>query len=98
MLKLFAPVLIFGLVGTAQAQDSAHWKSVGSWEVYVDKSLNFGCFLIAAYTRGTVVRIGLDQKNLNGYVMIGNEAWRSLQVGKQYELRLQFDSEGPWRG
>ena len=54
--------------------------------------------MLASYTRGTVVRIGIDQQNLNGYIVIGNEAWRSLEAGKQYGLSLQFDNDAPWRG
>jgi hypothetical protein len=30
--------------------------------------------------------------------MVGNEAWRSLQVGNQYDLAIRFDSASPWRG
>ena len=30
--------------------------------------------------------------------MVGNEVWRSLQVGNQYDLALRFDNTSPWRG
>src|SRR5688572_1550338 len=30
--------------------------------------------------------------------MFGNEVWRSLQVGNQYDLALRFDNTSPWRG
>jgi len=82
----------------SHAQDSPLWKNVGNWTIRVDKTLNYGCFMLASYTRGTVVRIGIDQQNLNGYIVIGNEAWRSLEAGKQYGLSLQFDNDTPWRG
>jgi hypothetical protein len=82
----------------ALAQDTVLWRTLGQWQIRVDASLGFGCFLVGSYTRGTVLRIGIDQQNGNGYVMVGNEAWRSLQVGNQYDLALRFDSAPPWRG
>src|SRR5262249_30975791 len=42
--------------------------------------------------------IGVNNKNKNAYLMLGNPAWRSLEVGKEYSLVLQFDDEGPWEG
>jgi hypothetical protein len=85
-------------VSSAFAQDTVLWRSVGQWQIRVDASLGFGCFLVGSYTRGTVLRIGIDQQNGNGYVMVGNETWRSLQVGNQYDLALRFDNAAPWRG
>jgi hypothetical protein len=85
-------------ISNAVAQDTVLWRSVGQWQIRVDASLGFGCFLVGSYTRGTVLRIGIDQQNGNGYVMVGNEAWRSLQVGNQYDLALRFDNDAPWRG
>jgi hypothetical protein len=82
----------------ALAQETLLWRTVGQWQIRVDKSLGYGCFLVGSYTRGTVLRIGIDQQNGNGYVMVGNEAWRSLQVGNRYDLALRFDSASPWRG
>lgn len=82
----------------ALAQDTILWRAVGQWQIRVDKSLGYGCFLIGSYTRGTVLRIGIDQQNGNGYVLVGNEGWRSLQVGNRYDLALRFDNTAPWRG
>jgi hypothetical protein len=95
-------LLAYGLscasVTGALAQDTILWRAVGQWQIRVDKSLGYGCFLIGSYTRGTVLRIGIDQQSGNGYVLVGNEAWRSLQVGNQYDLALRFDNTAPWRG
>ena len=79
-------------IAPALAQDTPLWRTVGQWQIRVDASLGYGCFLVGSYTRGTVLRIGIDQQNGNGYVMVGNEAWRSLQVGNQYDLALRFDN------
>jgi hypothetical protein len=88
---------LFAISG-ALAQDTILWRSVGQWQIRVDKSLGYGCFLLGSYTRGTVLRIGIDQQNGNGYIMVGNEGWRSLQVGNQYDLALRFDNSPSWRG
>ena len=90
-LSCFAPSAAF-------AQDTPLWRTVGAWQIRVDASLGFGCFLLGSYTRGTVLRIGIDQQNGNGYVMVGDESWRSLQVGNQYDLSMRFDNSSPWRG
>ena len=90
-LSCFAPSAAF-------AQDTPLWRTVGAWQIRVDASLGFGCFLLGSYTRGTVLRIGINQQNGNGYVMVGDESWRSLQVGNQYDLSIRFDNNSPWRG
>ena len=97
-LLLLACGLNCSAISGALAQDTTLWRTVGQWQIRVDASLGYGCFLVGSYTRGTVLRIGIDQQNGNGYVMVGNEAWRSLQVGSQYDLALRFDNAAPWRG
>ena len=97
-LLLLACVLNCFAISPALAQDTLLWRTVGQWQIRVDKSLGYGCFLVGSYTQGTILRIGIDQQNGNGYVMVGNEAWRSLQVGNQYDLALRFDNASPWRG
>jgi hypothetical protein len=95
---LLAIALTSVAVPRAQAQDTMLWRSVGQWQIRIDKSVDYGCFMLGSYTQGTLLRIGFDQQNRNGYILVGNEAWRSLQVGGRYELILRFDSAAPWRG
>jgi hypothetical protein len=95
---LLACGLTCAAISSASAQDTILWRSVGQWQIRVDKSLGYGCFLLGSYTRGTVLRIGIDQQSGKGYLMVGNETWRSLQVGNQYDLALRFDRAAPWRG
>jgi hypothetical protein len=97
-LFLLACVLNCFAIAPARAQDTLLWRTVGQWQIRVDKSLGYGCFLVGSYTQGTILRIGIDQQSGNGYVMVGNEVWRSLQVGNQYDLALRFDNTSPWRG
>lgn len=97
-LVLLACALNCFAIAPACAQDTLLWRTVGQWQIRVDKSLGYGCFLVGSYTQGTILRIGIDQQSGNGYVMVGNGAWRSLEVGNQYDLALRFDNASPWRG
>jgi hypothetical protein len=92
-------ILILFLTGnTLWAEASIRWAKVGEWDVRVDKTLDYGCFMITGYSRGTILRIGMNNKQKNGYLLLANDAWRSVEVGKEYKLRLQFDDENPWVG
>jgi hypothetical protein len=100
-LKLVAASLcILGLMlAPAKAgEDSMHWADSGDWEIMVDNSLGNCCFMIGSWTRGDVLRVGIDNSHKNGYVMIGNSAWRSVESGKEYDLTLKFDGDAPWSG
>jgi hypothetical protein len=97
-LLLLAGALGGAVISAAHAQETVLWRNVGEWQVRVDRSVDYGCFIIGSYTRGTVIRIGIDQQNRNGYVLVGNDGWRSLVAGNQYDLTLRFDNDAPWRG
>jgi hypothetical protein len=51
---------------------------------------------LASWTQGDIVRIGIANERRNGYLVIGNQKWRSLEEGKNYKLKFQFDAETPW--
>jgi hypothetical protein len=51
-----------------------------------------------AYDTGTVLRIGFDKLMNKGYILFANQAWSSLEPGKQYDLRLVFGHAKPWDG
>src|SRR4029079_1880058 len=95
----FAGALVCCLAAPAAlAQDTVLWANVGQWQIRIDKSVNYGCFMLGSYTQGTLLRIGFDQNNRNGYLLVGNDAWRSLRVGNRYDIVLRFDRAAPWRG
>jgi hypothetical protein len=97
----FSALLIWLLaIGSdaAMAVDTIDWKVVGSWDIRVDPSVNFGCFMLASYTRGDVFRFGFDRQSAHGYIIVGNANWHSISAGSQYPISLQFDSETPWTG
>jgi hypothetical protein len=101
--KLIAACLcIFGLMlAPAKAgEKSTPWAKSGEWDIMVDDSMGNGCFMLASWTRGEILRVGFDNSNNNkkGYVMIANTAWRSVEIGKEYDLTFKFDGDDPWSG
>lgn len=89
--------LVFGGTPALSDDEAPEWGTVGIWSVRVDPSLDNGCFLFAAYEGGTALRLGIDPtRRYNGYLMVGNEQWTSLEVGKDYKLTIRFDDEDAW--
>jgi hypothetical protein len=91
-MKAIAAALLITGIGPAFATDTTGWATVGNWAVMIDSTLGNGCFMVTSYTLGTSVRVGINNMNKNGYVLIGNTAWRSLEIGKEYKLTFQFSS------
>lgn len=84
-------------VNASLADQASLWKNVGGWEIRVDNTLGYGCFALAIYDGGTALRIGIDpSSDYNGYILLGNPKWKSLEPGKDYDLKIQFDKETPW--
>ncbi len=100
MTKTLAPLCMAAVLAlpgpAAMAQDAIFWKSVGQWEVSIDPTIGNGCYALASWTGGTVVRIGLNPQADNFYLLIGNDAWSSLEAEKGYELTIRFDRRAPW--
>jgi hypothetical protein len=90
-------VLLAFLAVSAGAETMPLWKRVGQWQVRVDTSVGYGCFILAEFEKGSVFRIGWSETDKTAYLMLANTAWASLEVGKEYELRLQFDNAPAWR-
>lgn len=83
----------------ANPQETALWKQLEHWSVWVDRSLNDNCFLATVFLDGTVVRLGFmppDENNSTIYFGVGNSNWASLEEGKDYILQVQFDFNPPW--
>lgn len=92
-------IMLLTLAGPALAQsDAPLWKEVGDWQIRVDTSLGHGCFAVSRYESGTTFRIGFDMEARKAYLIVGNDAWKSLENGKEYSLIFRFDNETPWKG
>ena len=83
---------------SAQDTSTAKWGQVGGWSIRVDRSVGNGCFASQLYEDGTSLRVGFDKSKQTIYFMIGNAAWRSLEVGKVYRMRFVFDGEKSYNG
>ena len=98
---LTAALLLIGSAATGTAEDiTPLWQNVGNWQVRVDTSLGHGCFMLAGYDNGAFLRVGFDNIHNVGYLMIGSEKWRSLEVGKNYTVSFQYNGLQPveWTG
>ncbi len=80
----------------AAAQDTTFWKKVGDWEISIDPTIQNGCYAVATWNGGTVLRIGLNPEEDNFYFLIGNDAWDSLQPNEPYDIEIQFDNRAAW--
>ena len=88
-------ILATSLQANAQDDLSPLWQEVGRWEVRVDDTLNNGCYAVLIEST-KVFRFGLNNTTGNFYVILGDVNWKSIEVGKKYDMTLEFDSEGPW--
>lgn len=93
---LLGAALALGFSLPATAQETDLWKNVGNWEISIDKTIGNGCYALASWVGGTVLRIGLNPQKNNFYTLIGNDAWTSLEDGKTYDIAIQFDSRPRW--
>lgn len=82
----------------SQSKEVIKWKKVGPWEIRVDRTLNYGCFLQAAYQGGTDLRFGFSHLASQAFILIADPDWASLEDGKDYPLEIQFDKKPLWSG
>lgn len=82
----------------AQAQPTRQWGQVGSWLISVDPSLANSCYALHDYDDGTVMRFGSDKSSADQrwYILFGNDRWRSIEDGGEYNVTLKFDREPEW--
>lgn len=83
----------------AEEKETALWKNVGTWSVYIDRTVQYQCFIATIYEDYTIFRVGFQQPGSDStmYVALGNLDWTSIEEGKDYELILQIDNETGWR-
>ncbi len=79
----------------AAAQDNV-WGSFGDWDISIDPTIDNGCYALASWNGGTVLRIGRNPQLNNFYFLIGNPAWSTLQPEQSYDLAIQFGNRPIW--
>lgn len=77
----------------AHAQEFEPWGSSDYWDVMIDPSLGDGCLIQSAFSDGSVVRIGFDRVEGNGYVTAFNMAWGDIVEGEWYPVLFSLDGE-----
>jgi hypothetical protein len=80
----------------AFAQTAAWKEDVKGWFIGVDRSVNDGCFMQSPFEGGGVMRVGFDPSQDVIFVLIGDDDWRSLEIGKLYPIEFQFGQRSPW--
>ena len=82
--------------GRAASEDAPIWKEVDGWSLRVDTTIGYGCFLMAEFEKGTILRFGFLPEAKTMYVMLADNDWKSLEVGKEYALQLKMGREDAW--
>ena len=72
------------------------WKKVGAWDIRVDNSIENSCFAYVSWEPNIFLRIGFDMRERDFYFYLGSDDWKSLEYGKEYELKIEFGSKTPW--
>jgi hypothetical protein len=97
MLKTITLAGVLALACTASQAEVTLWKRVSGWDVSFYPGLP-GCLASVQYNRGTSFFIGFIRRDrdllLN--VTLMDEAWRSIEAGKEYEVKIYFGDESPW--
>jgi hypothetical protein len=100
MSKIFAAAIAMALMTSAAvaSDDSVPWGNgeVAGWNIAVDTSLGGGCFIYAVFDGNTLVRIGFDPSSSDYYLILGDDEWKSIESGKEYDLTLRLGSRAPW--
>lgn len=92
-----AACLSFALAASASAE-TAKWGQVGGWDIRVDQTIGNGCYAAQTYEDGTTIRAGVNPENKSLFFTLANRAWRSLEIGKIYQLRFTFDGQSVFTG
>lgn len=98
--------LLLGLAGClmavapAVAEDTEiiKWKDVGDWRVASDTTMEGSCFISSVFEGGVSLRLGFYPKGSDAplYMSFASDDWKSLEVGKDYDLTFRFDKNDPW--
>lgn len=88
-----ASAVVLASSGAVVAQSLEYWGEAGGWDVLVDPTLGDGCLIQAAYEDGSLVRIGFDLNEAQGYVTAFNDAWGDIEEGATYDVTFALDGE-----
>lgn len=77
--------------------DVTSWKKVGGWDIGFYPNLP-GCLAYMPYEGGTHFWIGFIRRDDDILldVSLMDDAWRSIEAGKEYSVKVYFGDETPW--
>ena len=70
---------------------------VAGWSIGINKSLG-GCLAAATYQDETTVWIGVNGEKGEAFLAFTNPKWKSIEVGRGYQLGLLASGRGKWKG
>lgn len=74
------------------------YGNAGEWSVRIDQTTGGGCFIVAAYENGTVIRYQYDATRGSNVFFVGSNYWRSIEDGDDHPLSISFDGKEAWSG
>lgn len=83
----------------AIAANAIPYKQVNGWDVLMDPTMGNACYVTTTYDGGVTLRLGFDFTGPKGmiYIALGNNAWKSIEDGKDYPVEIQFDNQPVWK-
>lgn len=99
-LRLASIVSITSLAAILPVQSKGEvtlWKNVGDWDVSF-YSNSPGCFAYMYYEGGTSFWLGFIKRDddILLEVSLMDDAWKSIEAGKEYSVKVYFGDETPW--
>lgn len=92
-------LLALVLCPPAFSQDAITWKEdVKGWGISVDTTIGYGCFMLAAFEGGTLLRAQFNPEKDVFQFIVANSDWQSLERGKLYDINVKFGTLVPWTG
>ncbi len=96
MLIAICSVAIFGLAATgpeAKTKTLKPWGNAAGWQIMVDPTLGNGCLIRKIYPDGSEVRIGRDDNEKKGYVLVYDRRWGEIKIGETYPVTFDLDGK-----
>ncbi|MGR3616244.1 MAG: hypothetical protein ACU0BB_09395 [Paracoccaceae bacterium] len=77
----------------ASAQELIDKGIFHGWNLLVDPSFGNGCLIQSAVGDESLVRLGYDALNEQGYFSVFNKAWGDIKKGETYPIKFDLDGE-----
>lgn len=90
-----ALTLLSAAPASSQEAETTHLWDERGWNLYIDHTLDDGCFIIKANV-AMAFRFQQDPINSRIMVFLSSPRWQSLEEDKTYPLYFQIDSFPAW--